>query len=314
MDHVLITGGAGFVGSNLVSRLHAGGSKVTVVDDFSNGRHENLVEGCTLVDADLADRDWITSLAGQAITAVVHCAAQSSNAKSFSNPLSDLESNQISTLNVIEFCRQNGVSRLLFTSTMSAYGDADSYPTPPTHRLKPQSYYAVHKVAAEGYIRMCDDLDWTIVRLYTTYGAGQNLENREQGLVKIFLSYILKGEEIEVHGSGDRIRDIVHVDDVTRGIEMCLLSPSTFKKTYNLGSGETITIREIIDRLVLQFKGLNVYPVTQLDGDIGDPARTHADISDCLRDFGWIPNISPIEGIDKTVDHYLKRIGKNERI
>lgn len=306
MEHVLITGGAGFVGSNLAARLHARGMQVTVLDDFSNGRRENLLEGVSLVDANLAGSEWMSLLAGKGITAVVHCAAQASNARSFADPVVDLDSNQVSTLNVVQFCRTEGIRRLLFTSTMSAYGDAGLFPTPPSHRLKPQSFYAVHKVAAEHYVNLCDDLDWTIVRLYTTYGAGQNLENREQGLVKIFLSYILNGEEIEVHGSGQRVRDIVHVDDVTRAMEMCLGAPSTYKKTYNLGSGQTITIDEIIARLALKFTGSSDYPVTYTDGDIGDPACTHADISDCEADFGWRPEVAPIDGIDRTVQPYLE--------
>ena len=306
MEHVLITGGAGFVGSNLARRLLAGGTKVTLLDNYSNAKKGDLKSETDCLDVDLANEGWITQISDQNFSAVVHCAAQASNAKSFEDPFGDLSSNQLSTLNVLKFCKLKKVKRLVFTSTMSAYGDTDIYPTPPTQPLKPQSFYAVHKVASENYIRLSSDLDWTIFRLFTTYGGGQNLENKQQGLVKIFLSYILRGENVEVHGSGDRVRDIIHVDDVARALEMSIKSPATFQQTYNLGSGQTITIDEIIKRLALQLTGSTDYPVDYLDGDVGDPFRTHADISSCFKDFGWKATIAPLEGIDRTAEYYIK--------
>ena len=303
---ILITGGAGFVGSNLANTLIDQDYEVTIVDNLDNGLVGNVNNRAKFVQGDLASTDWMAEAAQQKFDAVVHCAAQASNAISFKDPFGDLASNQISTLRLIQFCNDQGINRLIYTSTMSAYGDASEFPTPPTARLKPQSYYAIHKAAAEEYLKIASNLDWTVFRLYTTYGSGQNLANLDQGLVKIFLSYILKDEPVTVRGSGDRLRDIIHVNDVVRAISMAVNKTETLGQTYNLGFGRSITVSEIIKLLARAYNGSESYPVVYQTGDRGDPFRTLADISNCQRDFGWSPMISPEEGLEMTAANYRK--------
>lgn len=304
MAKFLVTGGAGFVGSNLISRLISEGHNATVIDNFSNGLVSNIGSSSTLLRADLCDESWTKELTGEKFDAVIHCAAQASNATSFKDPYRDLEVNQLSTLRVLKFCEQESISRLIFTSSMSVYGNPSTFPTPPSTHPNPETYYAIHKAASEGYIKLSKNLNWTIFRLYTTYGAGQNLANQEQGLVKIFLSYILKGERVKVHGSVGRIRDIVHVSDVVDAIYQSAFNEKSYSNIYNLGSGTTITVAQIIDKLYEQMGIGNPPEVLQEAADIGDPFKTHADISASQTDLNWNPKISPDKGIALTAFKY----------
>lgn len=305
MSKVLVTGGAGFLGSHLCAALRDDGHEPVAIDDLSNGRRENLGDGVALHVADLAEREWMSTLSAQRFDSVIHCAAQSSNALSFRDPEGDLRANQVATLRVLEYCRQERIRRLVFTSSMSVYGDPPVIPTSSSEIPRPMTYYAAHKAASEAYIRLCRDLDWTIFRLYTTYGFGQNLSNLNQGLVKIFLGFVLRGESVQVHGSGDRLRDIVHVSDVVRAIMMALHERRSFGGTYNLGSGHPLRVSQIIDRIIECAGKPRDYPVEYQAADVGDPHRTHADVSAARSDFGWEPTVMPLEGIAMTVRRHL---------
>jgi UDP-glucose 4-epimerase len=305
MANILVTGGAGFVGSHLCAALTAEGHTAVVIDDLSNGRRENIAPGTEAVIADLSEVEWMTSLSGRGFDAVVHCAAQASNALSFRDPEHDYRANQLATWRVLQFCRQEGIRRLIFTSSMSVYGEPTVLPTPSDEVPRPLSYYAAHKAVAESYVRYAPDLDWTIFRLYTTYGMGQNLANRNQGLVKIYLGYVLRDEPVIVHGPGDRVRDIVHVSDVVRAIKRALPVAASFGRCYNLGSGRTLTVSQIIDRILACAGKPSDYPVHYGPADTGDPHKTHADVTAAARDFGWRPEVTPEAGIELTVQQHL---------
>jgi len=304
---ILVTGGAGFVGSNLCATLSAQGHEVVAVDDLSNSRGISNSNSLKFLKSDIAENTWMKDLEGHHIDAVFHLAAQSSNATSFKNPKDDLKRNQLATQNVIEFCRQRGIRRLIFTSSMSVYGEPTQFPTPITERTRPATYYAIHKDASEKYVGLQDELNWTIFRLYTTYGFGQNLENLEQGLIKIFLGFILRKEKITVHGSLDRVRDIVHVDDVVNALMLSLENSNSFGKTYNLGTGQTVTVRQILEELIRLTGNDSSYPMEVHEGDKGDPFKTHADISQTINDLGWHPKVTSLEGLKRTVEGYLEK-------
>jgi UDP-glucose 4-epimerase len=188
---------------------------------------------------------------------------------------------------------------------MSVYGEPTQLPTPVTEETRPATYYAIHKDASEKYIMMQDELNWTIFRLYTTYGFGQNLNNLEQGLIKILLGFILREEKVTVHGSLDRERDIIHVDDVVSALILSLENRRSFGRTYNLGTGRRMTIREILDELLRLTGKDSSYPIQVCDSDKGDPYKTHADVSQTVSDLDWIPHVTPQEGLRRTVEGYL---------
>lgn len=308
VKNYLVTGGAGFVGSVLCHRLVASGQTVTVVDDLSNGRRENVPKEARFLEMDLADEAGYQRLDDGGFDAIIHCAAQSSNAISFKDPRADLAANQIATLNLLEFCRRRGIKRFLFTSSMSAYGRPKNFPTPESEPCYPDSFYAVHKLASEHYVRIYAQeygLESTVFRLYTTYGYGQNLANMQQGLLSIYLGYLLNDTPLVVKGSGERLRDIVHVEDVVDAMMLALHNPATVGKTYNLGTGEALAISAILrDLLTGLGKNPDSYPIRWEPSTQGDPPVTHASIQSIGRDTGWKPRISAREGIRRTVEGY----------
>lgn len=309
-NRILVTGGAGFVGSALCCHLQNAGYDVVAMDNLSNGFRENLPPDIPLLEMDICDQSIHTKLPAYNITTIIHCAAQASNELSFRDPLMDQKANQEGTLNLLEFVRKQQIRRFIFTSSMSIYGTPPQVPTPESTSCRPDSFYAVHKIASEGYIRIFAreyGLDYTIFRLYTTYGAGQNLTNRDQGLLSIYLSYILKKEPVLVKGPGGRKRDIVHVSDVVSAISRSLDMTQTYGKIYNVGTGISTPISMLIGMLLKEAgEDPILYPVQYTSGTSGDPFETQADISAIMQDIGWKPMISPEEGISMTLRRYRK--------
>jgi len=305
---ILVTGGAGFVGSYLSKELIKQGWQVTVVDDLSNGKIKNLTQDMEFIRVDIGSDEFVKKLANHSFDIVVHCAAQASNAISFKDPRRDFLSNQVGSLNVFELCRAKKVRHCILVSTMSVYGQPNQLPTKEITACYPRAYYAVHKLAAEHYLRIFSEqfgLNYTTFRLYTTYGHGQNLENRDQGLLSIYLSYLINGEELIVKGSKDRTRDIVHVSDVVAAMMKSIDNPKAFGKTYNLGTGKSLKIEKIIE-LLINGLGLKMdkYPISYQDKTPGDPFDTLADIEAAKNDLNWKPKISPEEGIRLTVEFF----------
>ena len=171
-------------------------------------------------------------------------------------------------------------------------------PLDENHPQQPQTYYAAGKIAVEGYLRLFQTLgiDTTILRLPNVYGPGQNLENRDQGMISIYLSYMLENKPIIVKGSPDRFRDFIHVDDVVEGFICALNNPVSYGRTYNLGSGEKTTVQEILDALVQAF-GVEDYPIIFKDGTPGDQFGVVCDVSLAAGELGWRAVVGLAEGL-----------------
>jgi len=309
---VLVTGGAGFVGSTLAHRLVRNGDDVVIIDDLSNGKRSNLPEGARFIQGDLANDSVLAQLCTDRFDQIFHIAAQASNAISFRDPVRDLLSNQVATLKLLEFARKTNSMRVLFTSSMSAYGDASEFPTLESTPLTARSPYGVHKAASEHYLRIYAEeygLKWTVFRLYTTYGSGQNLDNLDQGLLSIYLAYLVRKVPIVVKGSLERKRDIVHVSDVVEAIQLAADNPKTFGQCYNLCSGVSLSIRELLSEMFKQMGEDPGYPIEVQPGTPGDPPVTHGSYEKAERDFGYSPKVSPYDGIRMTVEALRKNHG-----
>ena len=191
---------------------------------------------------------------------------------------------------------------------MSTYGSTNQFPTNENSEMMPESFYAVHKLAGEHYCRIFKEeygIDYTIFRFYTVYGHGQNLLNVNQGLLSIYLSYIINKQPILIKGSIERIRDIIHVSDVVQAICLSIESTNSNNKIYNLGSGQARTIKQLIDSLTFEFGYKpGEYPIIFEQGTPGDPFCTLADLTKIKMDLNWEPKISPEEGIKLTVKSY----------
>ena len=299
----LVTGGAGFIGSALTRRLLADGYEVTVIDDLSNGRMENVSQEARFIKADLAMETTYREIAGIPFDAVFHLASQSSGALSFEDPMADMKSHLFITFSLLQLSLKRKVSRFMFSSSTTLYGDTNGLPVNEDCPVNPKTYYATGKLACEDYIRFFfgQGLPTTVFRLPNVYGPGQNLQNKDQGMVSIYLSYIMEGQPILVKGSRDRFRDFIYIDDVVDGWMKGFASPDTIGKTYNLASGKKSTVDQVLEGLKTAC-GKPDYPVEFATGTPGDQSGLVADISRIQKETGFNPKTGLQEGLKKMVE------------
>ncbi|MBW1740218.1 MAG: NAD-dependent epimerase/dehydratase family protein [Deltaproteobacteria bacterium] len=300
--HFLVTGGAGFVGSHITAKLVSQGHKVIVIDNLSNGCEDNIPGQAEFIKADLSQEKDFCKLRNLSCDAVFHLAAQSSGALSFKDPLTDLQSHVMATYFLLEWSRKNGVKRFLYSSSTTTYGEPLYLPVDENHPQQPKTFYSAGKIACEAYIKLFQTMgiETTIFRLPNVYGPCQNLENKEQGMVSIYLSYILEGRPIIVKGPLKRFRDFIYVDDVVGAFLMAVDNPVSYGKIYNLASGKKTTVQEILDGLITAC-GYTDYPIEVRDGTPGDQFGIVCDITLVKKDLGWAQRTSIQDGLAKTV-------------
>jgi UDP-glucose 4-epimerase len=294
----LITGGCGFIGTNLVARLNGSGiGPVIVFDNESLGRREALAGlQARFIHGDLRDRAAIDA-ALEGVDAVVHLAADTRVIDSISDPMFNFETNVRGSLNLLEAMRARGIRRLVNASTGGAIiGEAK----PPVHEAmvpKPMSPYGASKLAIEGYCSAyagAYGLSAVSLRFSNVYGPG----SRHKGsIVAAFFRRILAGEELIVYGTGQQVRDFIHVDDIGRGIVAALRSDVT--GPLHLGSGQPTSVNELIEamRPVVAPK---VIAVSHQPARSGELNATYSDISRARRELGFDPSTSLAEGLAST--------------
>ena len=300
----IVTGGAGFIGSHLARRLIREGWSVDVVDNLSTGYRENIPEGAAFLNVDVSRNDLAALLPAKRYDAVFHLAAQSSGEISFDDPSYDLRTNCQSTVLMLGWCKANGTSRFLYTSSMSIYGDQAVQPVAETAVPVPKSFYGIGKLASEAYTHVYSafGIHSTSLRLFNVYGPGQNLANMRQGMVSIFLAYILRKQDLIVKGTPDRYRDIIYIDDVIDAYMACLDNPATFGQSYNVGTGRRTTVGELIDTELRAFSyAPGKYPVKFTTGTPGDTFGIQADITALQAATGWTPQVDLETGLRKMV-------------
>jgi UDP-glucose 4-epimerase len=206
--HILVTGGAGFIGSALTRRLLADGYEVTVIDNLSNGRMENVSQEARFIKADLAMETTYREIVEIPFDAVFHLASQSSGALSFEDPMADMKSHLYITFSLLQLSLKRKVSRFMFSSSTTLYGDTNGLPVNDDSPVNPKTYYATGKLACENYIRFFfgQGLSTTVFRLPNVYGPGQNLQNKDQGMVSIYLSYVIEGQQTPSESRTDKTR------------------------------------------------------------------------------------------------------------
>jgi UDP-glucose 4-epimerase len=298
----LVTGGAGFIGSHLARSLLAEGADVDVVDDLSTGAVENVPEGVELVELDLGAERACDRLPDRAYDAVLHLAGQSSGEKSFDDPLHDLDANARSTVALALWAKRRGVPAFLHASSMGVYGEVADPPAREDREPHPISFYGTSKLAAEHALRVLDGDAFRTVsfRMFSVYGPGQDLAELRQGMVSIYLAYMLRERAVEVRGSLDRVRDLVYVEDVVAAWRAALERP--VRGSFNVGAGEPVSVGELIAELAAAC-GLDAgYPVEQQPGTPGDQGKLWADISRARKELGWAPATSRADGLRALVE------------
>ena len=307
MSAVLVTGGAGFIGSHLVDALLGRGHDVVVLDNLSTGSRDNVHADAELVEGDVADGGAVReAFAVRSFDAVLHVAGQASIAKSFDEPERDLRVNVAGTLNVVEQAIASGVRRLLHASSMTAYGEPRTIPTPESEPCIPVSNYGVTKYASERYVHVAgarDDVDLAVtsLRMFNVYGERQSLTNPYQGVLAIFVGNVLRGESITIHSDGEQTRDFVYVGDVVDAWLRLLDNRATAGQVYNVGSGRETTIAELA-RAVVRACGHDEWEITTGRAQLGDLRRSCADVSELQSATGWQPATSLDDGMRRTVD------------
>lgn len=302
MKRALVTGGAGFIGSHLSERLLEEGWQVHVVDNLSTGFRNNIPSGAEFTLIDLSKDDFVGLLPQEEFDAVFHLAAQSSGEISFDDPAYDLKTNCLSTLLLLDWCRKKGIGRFIYTSSMSIYGDQEKQPVREDALPAPKSFYGNGKLASECYVNIYSSMgiNTTSLRLFNVYGPGQNLENMRQGMVSIYMAFIMEGKEILVKGSPDRFRDFIYIDDVIDVYIQCTKDERTFGKTYNIATGIKTSVKDLVcaELEAFGYDPLH-YPVKYSGSTPGDTFGIYADISAIKNDTTWKPKVHLSLGVKK---------------
>jgi UDP-glucose 4-epimerase len=300
---VLVTGGAGFIGSALARRLIGEGHEVVVADNLSTGQPGNVPERATFVQLDLSEPEALSRLPHGAYDAVAHLAAQSSGAIGQADPYADMRVNVGATLLLSRWAIDKGTRRFLYTSSMTVYGQGNREPLGEGSPCAPVSYYGAAKLASENYLRLAAaaGASVTCFRLYNVYGRGQNLGNLYQGMASIYLAYLLKHVPVPVTGSFDRFRDFVHVDDVVDALMRALNRSTTPSLVYNIGTGKKTTVRELLRMLIAAMKLPENHPVEEGVGSLSDVFGSVADASRAQEELGWAPRVELRDGLEDMV-------------
>jgi UDP-glucose 4-epimerase len=287
---ILVTGGAGFIGSHLCKKLSSLASNLTIYDNLSSGKVENVkhLPKVHFVKADILD---LKKLRSQEKTDLIyHLAAQVVVPYSMENPVEDFETNARGTLNILEKARKDD-ARVVFASSAAVYGNTTQLPTPETHGFSPDSCYGLSKVVGERYCNMYSkqyDLDVTIVRFANVYGP------KCHGVIHDFLDKISRNpEQLEIIGSGMQARDFVHIYDVVEALLLSAASDVAIGETFNIGFGKTTTIIDLA-KIILKILGLSektVIKPTNIPWQ-GDIKTIWFDISKVEKTLKWTPKIS----------------------
>ncbi len=263
---ILVTGVAGFIGSNIAKKLIKEKFKVIGIDDLSSGKLSSIPKEVDFIKYDLSGKKNLNSILKEC-EIIMHLAGQSSGEISFENPQNDLKKNTITTLNLIEQAIESKIKKIIYASSMSVYGNHKTK-LKENMKLKPLSCYGAGKIASENYLRIFSKkLPYIIFRMFNVYGPGQNLENLKQGMISIYLSQAIKKNKIIVKGSYKRKRDFIHIDDVVEIWYRSIFYKKIINQSFNLGTGNPNSVKDVLKLILAHFPKCRIKYKSQTPGD-----------------------------------------------
>jgi len=304
MAKILVTGGAGFIGSHVVDLLVAQGFEVVIVDDLSTGRASNLNLAAKFYQVDIRSPQLWEVFEAEKPDYVSHHAAQMDVRRSVAQPLFDADINILGSINLIETAKDFNVKRFIYISTGGAvYGEPESLPCDESHPVNPICQYGASKHTVEHYLYMYHvnyGLKYTVLRYPNVFGPRQD-PHGEAGVVAIFTGKMLAGEAVMINGDGNQTRDFVYVGDCAKANHLALTVDHQ-PGIYNLGWGRPTSINEICSVLV-NITGYTL-PIEYGAAKVGETRHIYLDASKIKKDLGWEPTITLEQGLEKTVDYF----------
>jgi len=306
----LVTGGGGFIGSNVVHHLLAKGEKVRVLDNFATGRRENLADILSridMVEGDLRNRDDVKkSVTG--VSYILHFGALPSVIRSVEDPWTANEVNIDGTLNLLLAARDAGVQRVVFSSSSSVYGDTPVLPKREDMFPSPLSPYALSKLTGEHYCRIFYELyglKTFCLRYFNVFGPRQNPKSQYAAVIPLFINALLKDSPPVIHGDGGQTRDFTYVEDIIRANLACCTAPeSAAGGVFNVAWGNRISILELANTIA-GILGKSIKPIHE-PSRAGDVRDSQADSTRANTLLSWKPQVSFEEGLKRTIDWYLR--------
>lgn len=302
MAKILVTGGAGFIGMNLLEELlplH----RLVVVDNLSTGKGAPILQDVHFYSMNILDEEFEKIVAQEKPEFIIHLAAQINVPESFVNPIFDLESNILGTLKVLEAARKNGVQKIIYPSSAAVYGSPQFLPITEEHPIAPMSFYGISKHTPEHYMQTyfhSYGLDYTVLRFANVYGPRQE-SGGEGGVIAVFTDNLLKNKPLSIFGDGEQTRDFVFVKDVAGAIMKSLSTGS--HQILNIGSGRKVSVNQLFQ----QIKSL-----TQSSMEPQYLPTRSGDIRDCIFDIakarsvlGWEPQTTLEQGLRLTMEWFL---------
>lgn len=308
---ILVTGGAGFIGSHIVDALIKKGHRVSVVDNLSTGKQENINKEAKFYNIDICAPELNHVFREENPEAVFHLAAQINVRKSVEDPLFDSKNNILGSLNVLENSKKAKVSKIIFTSTGGAiYGDTKEIPTTEGYTPQPMSPYGIAKFSVEKYLSYYNkvfNIPYVVLRLANVYGPRQDASG-EAGVVAIFCNQLLEGKQPIINGDGEQTRDYVFVEDVVKAHLLALDNDKT--GIFNVGRSEETSVNQIFNHL----KKIGQFDLEAQHGPIkpGEQKRSCLDYSKIKQEFGWEPKTDLKQGLEKTLQWFVLTRGKHK--
>lgn len=304
--NILVTGGAGFIGSHIVDQFVGEGHRVSVIDDLSTGKRKQVHRKAVFYKMDVCSPRVEEVFKKERPLGIVHLAAQMNVRKSTEDPVFDAEVNIVGILRLLELAVRYGARKILFASSGgTVYGEQEAFPASESHPTRPLSPYGISKLTCEYYLeyyRHVAGLKYVALRLANVYGPRQHSEG-EAGVVAIFTQQMLTGKQPRINGNGLQTRDYVYIGDVVEAVRAVFV-PSV-EGIFNVGTGTETTVNEIFTRL----KELTNSQCQEIHGPAkkGEQIRSVLDVSKLEKETDWAPGVSLSDGLDETVKFFQQQ-------